>query len=94
VFPDRSLAFTAHIARIKLEATLSTAFTASAFLQYNSAVSAVIANIRLRFNPREGTDLYLVINESFYTDRNREVPPLPPYGSRAVMIKYSTTFNF
>jgi hypothetical protein len=73
---------------------LSTAFTASAFLQYNSAASAAIANIRLRYNPKEGTDFYLVINESFYTDRESEVPPLPPYGSRAVMIKYSTTFNF
>jgi hypothetical protein len=94
VFPDRSTTFTAHIARIKFEATLSTAFTASAFVQYNSDDSAAIVNIRLRYNPREGTDLYLVINESFFTDRNWEVPPLPPYDSRAVMIKYSTTFNF
>ncbi|MCJ7680443.1 MAG: carbohydrate binding family 9 domain-containing protein, partial [Candidatus Aminicenantes bacterium] len=94
VFPGRSQAFTAHIARIKLETTLSTAFTASALIQYNSAIVAAIANIRLRYNPREGTDLYLVINESFYTDRNKGIPPLPPYGSRAVMIKYSTTFNF
>jgi hypothetical protein len=94
VFPGRSTTFIAHIARLKFEATLSTAFTASAFVQYNSDASAAIANIRLRYNPREGTDLYLVINTILYTDRDREVPPLPPYGSRAMMIKYSTTFNF
>jgi len=94
VFPGRDLAFTAHIARLKVEATLSTAFTASAFIQYNSAASAAIANIRLRYNPREGTDFYLVINESFYTNRDSGHPPYPPYGSRAVMVKYSTTFNF
>jgi hypothetical protein len=93
-FPQRNQTFTAHIARIKLEATLSTAFTASAFLQYNSALSAAIANIRLRYNPREGTDLYVVINDSVYTNRHQEAPALPPYSSRAVMIKYSTTFNF
>jgi len=93
-FPVRTQSFTAHIVRIKLEATLSTAFTASTFIQYNSAVSTAIANIRFRFNPREGTDLYVVINDSLYTDRYREVPVLPPYSTRAVMIKYSTTFNF
>lgn len=93
-FPERNQSFTAHIARIKLEATLSTAFTASAFIQYNSAVSMAIANVRLRYNPREGTDLYVVINDSVYTHRDREIPALPPYSSRAVMIKYSTTFNF
>ena len=93
-FPDRNQAFTAHIARIKLEATLSTAFTASAFIQYNSAASLAIANIRLRYNPKEGNDLYVVINDCLYTDRSSEIPHLPPYSSRAVMIKYSTTFNF
>lgn len=92
-FIDRQQEITAHIARIRLEATLSTKFSASAFVQYNSAVGAVIANLRFRLNPREGNDLYLVINESFNTDRMRETPHLPYYNDRAVMVKYSYTFN-
>lgn len=94
VFPERDENFTAHIARLKLEATMSTALTTSAFIQYNSAASIVIANFRLRFNPREGNDFYLVINENFFTSRTDETPFLPPYDSRAVMVKYSHTFVF
>lgn len=94
VFPKRDENFTAHIARLKLEATMSTALTTSAFIQYNSAASIVIANFRLRFNPREGNDFYLVINKNFFTNRTAETPFLPPYDSRAVMVKYSHTFVY
>jgi hypothetical protein len=93
-FPERNQNFTAHIMRLKLEASVSTALTAAAFIQYNSAASAVIANFRLRFNPREGNDLYLVVNESFFTDRYSRAPFLPAYDSRTIMVKYSHTFLF
>lgn len=72
-------------------ATLSTKFSASAFVQYDSAVDQVTANLRLRFNPREGNDLYLVFNEGLNTNRAREIPYRPYYSGRAVMIKYSYT---
>lgn len=93
-FPDRGQEISAHIARIRLEATLSTKFTASAFVQYNSAAGAVVANLRFRLNPKEGNDLYLVINESFNTDRMQKIPHRPYYNNRAAMVKYSYTFNF
>jgi hypothetical protein len=93
-FPDRSQRFTAHIARLRALYMLSTEFSATAFIQYNSAIDAVIANIRLRYNPREGIDLYLVYNEGLNTTRYRQDPTLPFTSNRTVMLKYTYTFNF
>jgi hypothetical protein len=92
-FSARHQSLTAHIAQVRLLATLSTKFSASAFIQYNSAVDALVANVRLRFNPREGNDLYLVINEGLNTNRGAKSPHPPFYDNRAIMIKYSHTFN-
>jgi len=92
-FPGRGQRLTAHIVQLRLLATLSTKFSASAFVQYNSAVDGAIANIRIRYNPREGNDLYLVINEGVNTNRAGKIPYPPAYDTRAIMIKYSYTFN-
>lgn len=45
-----------------------------------------------RFNPREGTDLYIVYNEGMNTNRHRFDPALPVTDTRTVLVKYSTTF--
>jgi hypothetical protein len=93
-FSARNQKLDAHILRVKALATLSIPFSVAAFIQYNSADNLITANIRLRYNPREGTDLYIVFNDDLNTNRSREVPPLPGYSSRALLIKYSYTFNF
>jgi hypothetical protein len=93
-FPGRNQRFTAHIARLRVLYMLSTKFSATAFFQYNSTIDAVIANIRLRYNPREGIDLYLVYNEGLNTNRYRQDPILPFTSNRTVMLKYTYTFNF
>lgn len=93
-FPQRGQQYIAHIARLRVLAMLNIKFSASAFIQYNSADDVFIANIRLRYNPHEGNDLYLVYNEVLNTNRNREVPVLPFTSNRAVMLKYTYTFNF
>ena len=72
---------------------LSTKFSTSAFIQYNSAIDAVIANVRLRYNPKEGNDFYIVYNEGQNTNLEREVPYLPRMSSRTLMLKYTYTFN-
>lgn len=70
--------------QLRALATLSLKFSASAFIQYNSADHAMIANVRLRFNPREGNDLYLVLNEDFNTQRKREILHLPFYNNQII----------
>ena len=92
-FPERAQDLTAHLARLKILATLSVKLTASAFLQYNGIAHAVIANFRIRYNPREGNDFYLVYNEVLNSARFREFPALPSSESRAILLKYTYTFN-
>ena len=92
-FPDRDQHFIAHIGGLRVLYMLNTRFSATAFIQYNSAVDAVITNIRLRYNPREGNDLYIVYNEGLNTNRYTGDPILPFTDNRTVMLKYTYTFT-
>ncbi len=93
-FPDRGQQFDGHVARIKLDAAVNTKISASAFLQYNRAIHAVIINMRVRYNPREGNDLYVVYNEGLNSNRNRTEVPLPHTNNRTVLLKYSYTIIY
>jgi hypothetical protein len=89
----RDVIWTNHILGIKALYLLNTKFSVNAFIQYNKSVHEIISNLRIRYNPKEGNDLYLVFNEGRNTNLTREVPNLPVYYSRAVMVKYTYTFN-
>ncbi|OGD21366.1 MAG: hypothetical protein A2W03_04785 [Candidatus Aminicenantes bacterium RBG_16_63_16] len=93
-FPDRGQKFIAHLVQLRLVATLSTKTSLLSYIQYNGVDDLVVANLRLRFNPREGNDLYLVYNEVLNTDRLGKIPYPPSSGGRAILLKYSYTFNF
>jgi hypothetical protein len=93
VVTKRDVSMTNHIIGLKALYMLNTKFSISAFIQYNTAVHEVITNLRFRYNPREGNDLYLVFDEGRNTDLYREVPNLPVYNTRAVILKYTYTFN-
>jgi hypothetical protein len=84
---------TAHVARLRALLTPSTGFSAAAFLQFNSSDRALIANLRLRYNPREGVDLYLVYNETLNSGRFRETPIPPLSAGRTILVKYTYTFK-
>lgn len=92
-FKDRDQYYTSHIGRLKLLYMFSTKFSTSAFIQYNSAVDAIFANFRIRYNPREGNDFYIVYNEGRNSNLEREVPNLPGLSNRTLMLKYTYTFN-
>ena len=91
-FPDRDQMFTAHIGRIRIQAAANTKLSLSAFLQMNSSASAGIANIRVRYNPREGNDFFIVFNEGFNTNRLGVSPAQPFTDNRALLLKYTYTF--
>jgi hypothetical protein len=65
----------------------------SAFIQYNNASDLFISNIRLRYNPREGNDLYLVFNEVLNGDRERFSPNYPLLNTEVLALKYTYTFK-
>jgi len=93
-FPDRGQRFVAHLGRLRVLAMLSTKFSAAAFVQYSSADKALTANVRIRYNPREGTDLYIVYDDGANTHRLSQAPMLPRSMGRTLLLKYTYTFNF
>ena len=92
-FKSREQRMTNHILGVKALYMLNTRFSVNAYFQYNTAMNGIISNLRLRYNPKEGNDLYIVINEGRNTNRTGEVPNLPVYNARALMVKYTYTFN-
>jgi hypothetical protein len=93
-FPRRGESFFAPLGQLRVLATLSVKVSVSALVQYSAADDAVTANFRFRFNPREGSDVYLVYNEGLNTDRAGKIPYPPISGGRALLVKINHTFNF
>jgi hypothetical protein len=93
-FPGRDQTYVAPIGQVRVLATLSVKFSASALVQYSAADDMVSANVRFRYNPREGTDVYLVYNEGLNTDRLSRMPVPPLSSGRALYVKFNYTFNF
>jgi len=92
-FSARGLKLNNQIAGIKVLYMLNTRFSLNAFIQYNTEINEVNSNFRLRYNPKEGNDLYIMFNEGRNTSLTRETPELPVYNTRSVMIKYTYTFS-
>jgi len=93
-FSKRDQDFSNHIGRLRALIMINTKLSLSSFIQYNSANESVSSNIRFRYNPGEGHDLYLVYNQSSLMDEHRiaEINPNNKYWT--VMLKYNYTFKF
>jgi len=92
-FSNRSQAFTNNIAKIKLTYMLNTKISLSSFVQYNEIENIIITNFRLRYNPRDGNDLYLVFNDIRNANNSEPGIKQPPYINRTIMLKYTHTFR-
>ena len=92
-FPARDQRLDAHLARLRIGTAVNTKLSTNAFLQFNSTTHSVSANVRFRYNFREGNDFWIVYNEGVNTDRDRLAPPLPFTDSRTVLVKYTYTFH-
>ena len=70
----------------------TTKLTFTTFIQYNTFSNRIITNARIRYNAKEGNDLYIAYNEgidsfikaNFVVDRVNE--------NRTILIKYTYTF--
>jgi hypothetical protein len=92
-FPERDMGFTNHILGVKGLMTLTTKTSLASFIQYNTAINRVIANVRFRYNPREGNDFWIVYDEGLNTDLQRVTPELPVSTGRTILVKYTYTFK-
>lgn len=84
--------FKTHLVRLKTDFTFTTKLSLLLFFQYSSEYKLGINNIRFRYNPREGNDLYLVYNGAYNSHLNREFPQLPRSQANTLLLKYTYTF--
>jgi hypothetical protein len=92
-FNSRNQSFNGGVLGFKTLYMMTTRLSASAFIQYNSAENGVLTNFRLRYNPGEGNDFFIVFNEGRNTYRDIENPRLPLFNNRSILLKYTYTFT-
>lgn len=92
-FDERNQKFDAHIARIRIGTAINNKISTNGLVQFNSTLELVSANIRFRYNFREGNDLWIVYNEGLNTSLNHYTPELPLSDTRTVLIKYTHTIH-
>ena len=93
-FPDREInnSLNIHSVNLKTLFMLNTKLSASLLLQYVTTENIFIGNFRLRYNPREGNDFYLVFNDYRGLDGENSTPAQPPFFNKTIMVKYTYTF--
>ena len=93
-FPERVTNNSLNIHSVNLKALymFSTKLSASVLLQYVNTEDELIGNFRLRYNPREGNDFYLVYNDYRGIDNRYSIPVHPPFFNKTIMVKYTHTF--
>ena len=92
-FKGRSQHFLSHLAAFRILYMYSTSLSASTFVQYNSLHDRAILNLRVRFNPREGNDLFIVYNDDLNTSRPESPADFPFSNRRTILLKYTHTFR-
>ncbi|WP_321345391.1 DUF5916 domain-containing protein [uncultured Draconibacterium sp.] len=92
-FDETNQEFTNNLARLKATYMLNTKLSMSAYMQYNELESIVLSNFRLRYNPRDGNDLYLVLNDTRFADKKDLTPTPPGFLSQTILLKYTHTFR-
>jgi hypothetical protein len=93
-FPDRATnnSLDIHSINVKAQYMLSTKLSATLLVQYVNTVDEFIGNFRLRYNPRDGIDFYLVYNDYRAISKMESIPTLPPFFNKTIMLKYTHTF--
>ena len=91
-FDDRNQSLDVHITRLRIGTAINSQISTNAFVQYSSASDLFSANVRFRYNIREGNDLWIVLNEGLNTDRFSRSPVLPRVNTESILVKYVHTF--
>jgi opacity protein-like surface antigen len=92
-FDARDQTFESHIARLRALVMFNTRISAIGFVQYSSNDDIVGVNLRLRYNPREGDDLYVVYDHSVSTVPIGAALATAGTAGRTLLLKYSRTFT-
>jgi hypothetical protein len=81
------------LVRLRVLASATPRLSLSAVLQANSLADLATANLRLRYNAREGHDLWLVYGHDMNLDRDRMSPSVPATARSSFQVKYTRSFG-
>jgi hypothetical protein len=90
-FAERNLYAPIHLARLQVNFALDLHLSVNWICQYNSNANRLFNNLRLRYNFKDGHDLYMVWNEDFASQRQAD--QALPSGNQTLVVKYSYTFD-
>ena len=82
--------FTTSLVRLRSDYAFSPRRFVSALVQYNTGIDSVSANVRLRWEYRPGSELFLVLNEQ----RDTLSPRFPDLANRAFIVKINRLLRF
>ncbi|MGI9550893.1 MAG: DUF5916 domain-containing protein [Aurantibacter sp.] len=91
-FRDRNVEEWIGIPQLRMNWAANLKLSGSATAQYNSITDQWVTSARLRYNFKDGHNLYLVYNQDYNEDRHRLVPNLPYYNNQVFALKYLYTF--
>jgi hypothetical protein len=94
-FPVRRQEADIHLASLRIGTALNVRLSGTTLIQFNSTSERLDLNLRVRYNFREGTDLWFVYNEGLDTSDRPDFigQDVPRSQSRAFLVKYTRTFG-
>jgi len=92
-FPERGQREWSRLARLRVMASATPQLSLSAVLQANSLANLATGNVRLRYNVREGDDLWIVYGHHENLDRDRLTPRVPATAAAGVLVKFTRSFG-
>ena len=88
-FPQRNQTFRGNIGRVRLNLALNSRLSFNSFWQLDNANEIMKVNLRLRYNFKEGNDLYVVFDQGNSTTSTSDGPALI---NQSLIVKYTYTF--
>lgn len=85
--------YVSHLLSMRLNYAWNSKLSCNYLLQYDNGSKTFGSNFRIRYNPKEGTDLYIVYNPNLNTALQRVSPELPRVAQQAFIAKFSKTFS-
>nr|WP_299382434.1 DUF5916 domain-containing protein [Allomuricauda sp.] len=92
-FRERMLREWIYVPQLRLNWAVNLHLSGSMAAQYNSIRDQIFSSARLRYNFKDGHDLYVVYNQDYNTNRMQFNPSLPVYNNQLVTLKYVYTFH-
>lgn len=90
---EKNTLYESNLIRLGLVYNFTTKYSLKTYFQFDDLSQQTSTNIRFRYNPKEGTDLFIVINQGINNYRTRLDPKLPYINNQAFTIKFTKTFG-